>query len=634
MSTTEISRDVSTTPIVYIKQDSDGIFHYSNDNSLWTKIENTKLRLLIINTPLSTSVLTVRFETDLTITTNNNLWFDIGSDNITIDGNFKNVTITDVTGYSGLIQNGTSGINGKDNITVKNINTHSSGSSALTNGGGWICRSYFGKGPLTNTIESCSNAGAISGANSGGICGQYAGSGSGTCSLTNCYNTGVVSGDYAGGICGYGAGVGSGNCTLTNCYNTGAVSSTSSGGICGSNAGTSGNCTLTNCYNTGAVSGISTGGICGPNAGNYGTCSLTNCYTLYTPLSTTTVATSGTTGFFTVNCYNANGTWSDSDANGNGKLSGVPISGYNFGSVWVSVSPGTPYFLASFNKEIYSNKTITNVQKPYTSSVGLFPSPYKYKIIDVNSINVIDSNISINDSTGAITFGSSITDGTYIVNVFVYNGNLSSAPGSISGYNFNYLSVGVMDVPISPVLPISSICFLGDTLITTDQGECRIDEIDVTYHTLDGNPILKITQTRSIDNHLVSFGKDSLGLNIPSRCTVMTKGHSLLYNGVLTQARNFLNVFDNVCEVPYNNEIVYNVLMDSAGTMKVNNLICETLNPRHFMGNLLIYLDGLNESERNDLLLCYNDYLKVNKCLPNALYYENGRHIFAGLKSS
>ena len=554
---------INATTNLYIMQDSNGIM-YSNDNLSWTNISD--FPLLIQNSSTTGDVLTVRFETDLTIT--DTKYFEIGSGNITIDGNFKNVTINAVAGYTGLIRNGTSLSNGKDNITVKNINTHSSGGSTLATNGGWICQSYFGKGALNNMIESWSNTGAVSGNNSGGICGQYAGSGDGSCSLTNCYNTGAVSGFNSGGICGLSAGSSNGKCSLTNCY------------------------------------------------------------TLYNLLSTTTVATSGTTGFFTVNCYNASGNWSDSDAIADGKLTGVPISGNNFGATWVSVSPGTPYLLKSFNNEIYSNKTITNVQKPYTSPVGLFPSPYKYKIIDVNSSNVIDSNIIINESTGAITFGSSIIDGTYIVNVFVYNGNLISAPGSISGYNFNYLSVGVMDVLIS------SICFLGDTLITTDQGECRIDEIDVTYHTLDGNPILKITQTRSIDNHLVSFGKDSLGLNIPSRCTVMTKGHSLLYNGELTQARNFLNVFDNVSELPYNNEIVYNVLMENAGTMKVNNLICETLNPRHGMAQLLIYSDGLNESDRNDLLLCYNDYLKVNKCLPNALYYENGRHIFAGLKSS
>ena len=170
-STTTISRDASTTPIVYIMQDSAGIFKYSNDNLSWTNI--SVFPLLIQNTSL-TIVLTVRFETDLTIT--DTKYFEIGSGNITIDGNFKNVTINAVAGYTGLIRNGTSLSNGKDNITVKNINTHSSGGSTLAANEGWICRSYFGKRALNNMIESCSNTGAVSGNNSGGICGEYAGS--------------------------------------------------------------------------------------------------------------------------------------------------------------------------------------------------------------------------------------------------------------------------------------------------------------------------------------------------------------------------------------------------------------------------------------------------------------------------
>ena len=203
MSTTEISRDASTTPIVYIMQDSNGIM-YSNDNSLWTNI--SVFPLLIENTSTTTIVLTVRFETNLTITANNILWFDIGSEYITIDGKSNNVTITDVTGYLGLIQNGTSANNGngKRNITVKNINTRISGSSTLAREGGWICQSYFGKGALDNKIENCSNKGAVSHIDAGGICGFSAGY-NGTCSLTNCYNTGAVSAD-ASGICGGGAG--------------------------------------------------------------------------------------------------------------------------------------------------------------------------------------------------------------------------------------------------------------------------------------------------------------------------------------------------------------------------------------------------------------------------------------------
>ena len=188
------------------------------------------------------------------------------------------------------------------------------------------------------------------------------------------------------------------------------------------------------------------------------------------------------------------------------------------------------------------------------------------------------------------------------------------------GYNFNSLTVD------AEVVPLSNICFLGNTLITTDQGECRIDEIDVKYHTLDGKSILKITKSLSVDNYLVRFGKGSLGLNVPSRCTLMTPNHSLLYNGELIEARNFLNGFDNVSKLSYRGEIVYNVLMNVAGTMKVNNLICETLNPCNGMARLLVYLDRLNLSDRNDLLLCYNDYFKVNKCFPKSLCYKKGRH--------
>ena len=508
---TTINQNASAHGNLYISQFEDGTMKYSSDknnNLSWMPI--LMFPVIIVNTTTDTTtnpILTVYFEKNLTITNDylnintSSKYFICGSEYITFDGKFNDVTIIDVNNHPGLIQNGTGDSVGYSNITVKNININSSGTSSLAEHTGWICQSYFGSQSINNKIENCSNSCDINVVGGGGICGSVLASNSGNCEITNCYNEGVVS--------GYGA-----------------------GGICGSSAGSYGFCTLTNCYNIGDLSDEYTSGICGGSAGgvyNIGSCTLTNCYTLYGPFS----VTSEHDGFSITNSYAANGVWSD--LNANEVLTGDPLDSTLEARVWVSEGADTPYKLMSF----------------------------------------------------------------YVVDV-----------------------------------PISSICFLGDSLITTDQGECRIDEIDVTYHTLDGKPILKITQTRSIDNHLVSFGKDSLGLNIPSRCTVMTKGHSLLYNGELIQARNFLNVFDNVSEVPYNNEIVYNVLMESACTMKVNNLICETLNPRHFMGNLLIYLDGLNKSERNDLLLCYNDYLKVNKCLPNALYYDNGRHIFAGLKSS
>ena len=614
MSTT-IEKNASTSPYVYIRQVStNSLIEYSTDNSIWSAII---FPVTIKNTnPSSSSILTVRFETDLFISSNK--YFAVRSDYITIDGNNKKVTFNNVSNYKGLIENGTPVSYGYNNINVKNIYTKDAGSSTLVNGGGWICQSNFGKHSLNNKIENCSNECPVNNDNCGGICGGMAGVNMGSVSLTNCYNTGIVSGVSAGGICGQQAGINNGNVSLNNCYNTGIVSGGSAGGICGNTAGVnSGSVSLTNCYNTGSISGSDAGGLCGTLAGlNGGTCSLTNCYTLYGLL-----ARSIQPGFSSSKCYLASGSWSDINANA-ALVDGVPTLGNIFGLTWVSVSPGTPYLLKSYNKEVYSINSVVASESPFISESGLFQSPFKYEMLGVNDNNSISSSdFTIDENSGVITFGSTITTGIYKIDVFVYNNsNEINGVKIYDGYNFNSLTVD------AEVVPLSNICFLGNTLITTDQGECRIDEIDVKYHTLDGKSILKITKSLSVDNYLVRFGKGSLGLNVPSRCTLMTPNHSLLYNGELIEARNFLNGFDNVSKLSYRGEIVYNVLMNVAGTMKVNNLICETLNPCNGMARLLVYLDRLNLSDRNDLLLCYNDYFKVNKCFPKSLCYKKGRH--------
>ena len=614
MSTT-IEKNASTSPYVYIRQVStNSLIEYSTDNSIWSAII---FPVTIKNTnPSSSSILTVRFETDLFISSNK--YFAVRSDYITIDGNNKKVTFNNVSNYKGLIENATQVFYGYNNINVKNIYTKDAGSSTLVNGGGWICQSNFGKHSLNNKIENCSNECPVNNDNCGGICGGMAGVNMGSVSLTNCYNTGIVSGVSAGGICGQQAGINNGNVSLNNCYNTGIVSGGSAGGICGNTAGVnSGSVSLTNCYNTGSISGSDAGGLCGTLAGlNGGTCSLTNCYTLYGLL-----ARSIQPGFSSSKCYLASGSWSDINANA-ALVDGVPTLGNIFGLTWVSVSPGTPYLLKSYNKEVYSINSVVASESPFISESGLFQSPFKYEMLGVNDNNSISSSdFTIDENSGVITFGSTITTGIYKIDVFVYNNsNEINGVKLYAGYNFNTLTVD------AEVVPLSNICFLGNTLITTDQGECRIDEIDVKYHTLDGKSILKITKSLSVDNYLVRFGKGSLGLNVPSRCTLMTPNHSLLYNGELIEARNFLNGFDNVSKLSYRGEIVYNVLMNVAGTMKVNNLICETLNPCNGMARLLVYLDRLNLSDRNDLLLCYNDYFKVNKCFPKSLCYKKGRH--------
>ena len=123
------------------------------------------------------------------------------------------------------------------------------------------------------------------------------------------------------------------------------------------------------------------------------------------------------------------------------------------------------------------------------------------------------------------------------------------------------------------------ICLPAGTPILTDQGLVPIDKIDTTIHTINNRRIVAITKTITPEKHLVCFEKYTLGLNIPSQRTLMTPGHEVLYRGKLVQAKEFVGRIKNVYTVPYNGDVLYNVLQEKHGLMKVNNMVLETLNP-------------------------------------------------------
>jgi hypothetical protein len=139
-----------------------------------------------------------------------------------------------------------------------------------------------------------------------------------------------------------------------------------------------------------------------------------------------------------------------------------------------------------------------------------------------------------------------------------------------------YIVIGVRI--IQPVLQ-SNICFPAGTLVRTDQGEVAIDLLQPGKHTLGGKAIQHLTRTQSRDTYLIHVGKDALGWNKPSRPTVLTKDHKIEYEGALIQAHRLSSYSENVTKVKYNGEVLYNVLLAEYGTMSVNNLRCETLDP-------------------------------------------------------
>jgi hypothetical protein len=276
-------------------------------------------------------------------------------------------------------------------------------------------------------------------------------------------------------------------------------------------------------------------------------------------------------------------------------------------SPWFSVSFNTPYILSSFNREIYSVRPITG-SVPFSSPAGLFVLPdsegvaYNYKLIGFSPVGV-----SINANTGVIDFGVIMSNGPYALNVLVYK----EGPYGYYDYNFNNLTVEI--VAPAPPSPISNICFPAGTPISCNEGVIAIENLNLNIHKIRNKKIVGITKTISQDNFLVCFEKNALGSNVPCAKTIISKNHSIFYDGKMLKAKSFIEMNDKVYKVKYKGEVLYNVLMESHDKMVVNNLICETLDPNNCVAKLYKILQGLSLNEQVDLINAYNDVVIKHK---------------------
>ena len=133
-----------------------------------------------------------------------------------------------------------------------------------------------------------------------------------------------------------------------------------------------------------------------------------------------------------------------------------------------------------------------------------------------------------------------------------------------------------------------------------------IEKIDILKHTINGESILYITQTVTLDKYLISFGKSSLGRNIPNQTTVMSKDHQIEFESRLVPAYRFLDFSSDVKKVKYSGEILYNILLDTHGRVNVNGLMCETLHPENIIAKLY---NNYSECERYTIITQMNEAL-------------------------
>lgn len=202
-------------------------------------------------------------------------------------------------------------------------------------------------------------------------------------------------------------------------------------------------------------------------------------------------------------------------------------------------------------------------------------------LLNVNTVYFGDNILSNYQILSDYSIRITIPTGNDNVNVFV------SSPSGIS-------ESLVFSLPTS-----YAICFLAGTLIQTDQGKIMIEKIDTCKHTIRKQKIIAITKTRyETEETLVCFEKDSIHKNYPRKRTIISRKHKILDNNVFTEAEAFINK-DTIYETKYNGEILYNVLLEKHYSMRVHNMICETLHPQNKVA--LFYkqkiADGLSANE-------------------------------------
>lgn len=139
---------------------------------------------------------------------------------------------------------------------------------------------------------------------------------------------------------------------------------------------------------------------------------------------------------------------------------------------------------------------------------------------------------------------------------------------------------------------VSTICFDKECKVLTNHGYVKLCNINILKHTINNNKIVAVTKTIYHGNELIIMKKGSLGHMVPSCNTIMTKEHCILFKGKLIPANKFVGRYNTI---NYDKRYVYNILLEEWSTMKVNNMIVETLNPKNITAQLYQTKEKINE---------------------------------------
>ena len=181
-----------------------------------------------------------------------------------------------------------------------------------------------------------------------------------------------------------------------------------------------------------------------------------------------------------------------------------------------------------------------------------------------------------------------MTEGSIIVEVTGPTGQIDAVQGVVQNGELQVMVNGdlLTAVYVPPPDINADICVRAGALVQADQGFVLIELLDPRKHTIGGGQrIVAVTKTKAVnEEHLVLFKMNALGFNVPACDTYLSLAHKV--SGVEAQVWATRNKMSIMLVDYYPGEYLYNVLLETYGVMKVNNMIIETLHPSNPIAKL------------------------------------------------
>ena len=260
----------------------------------------------------------------------------------------------------------------------------------------------------------------------------------------------------------------------------------------------------------------------------------------------------------------------------------------------ITIPEGT----TSIGKRVFrSAESLSSITIPSSvTSIG------EYAFEDASSLTSITLPSTLTSISSNAFEGSGLGN-VYIADIDTFNNNNGDTTTFGYGDNVDFYGATVTIAAAASTVvedATSTICFLGDSMVKTDQGEFPIENLE--FETLHGERFVR-TKTKFLGDYLVVIEKDSLGNQVPNKKTVITPEHKVFINGVMTEARKLINN-DTIYKCKYKGEYVYNILQEEHSDMYVNNMLCETLNPYNSIRKLY------TKNATNEDIIEYNKTIK------------------------